>query len=123
GFNFGLQGAQFTATSTTAENQTLSFPMYVHSISCNKDNQDIVSMGSNSALIARKVVENAFEVISIHLMTIVTAVEYLQIEEKLAPATKQFYLNIREFLPPVVEDKPLSDIITNATRKLKDFAF
>ncbi len=32
GFNFGMQGMQFTATSTVAENQTLSFPMYVHSI-------------------------------------------------------------------------------------------
>ncbi len=26
GFNFGMQGMQFTATSTVAENQTLSFP-------------------------------------------------------------------------------------------------
>ncbi|MCL4169736.1 UNVERIFIED_CONTAM: hypothetical protein GTU68_050926, partial [Idotea baltica] len=32
GLNFGMQGVQFTATSTTAENQTLSNPMYVHSI-------------------------------------------------------------------------------------------
>ena len=32
GVNFGMQGAQFTATSTTAENQMLSNPMYVHSI-------------------------------------------------------------------------------------------
>src|SRR5690606_21927461 len=47
GFNFGVQGVQFTATSTTAENQTLSFPMSVHSIPNNNDNQDIVSMGSN----------------------------------------------------------------------------
>ena len=55
GLNFGLQGMQFTATSTTAESQTLSNPMYVHSISCNNDNQDIVSMGTNAALIAEKV--------------------------------------------------------------------
>ncbi|MHA4847907.1 aromatic amino acid lyase, partial [Flavitalea antarctica] len=50
GFNFGMQGVQFTATSTVAENQTLSFPMYVHSIPNNNDNQDIVSMGCNAAL-------------------------------------------------------------------------
>jgi len=62
GVNFGMQGAQFTATSTVAENQTLSFPMYVHSISCNNDNQDIVSMGTNGALIAKKVIENAYQV-------------------------------------------------------------
>ena len=32
GLNYGLQDSQFTATSTTAESQTLSNPMYVHSI-------------------------------------------------------------------------------------------
>src|SRR5690606_7196409 len=30
GLNFGMQGAQFTATSTTAENQTLATPIYTH---------------------------------------------------------------------------------------------
>ena len=54
GLNFGMQGVQFTATSTVAENQTLSFPMYVHSIPNNNDNQDIVSMGFNAALITKK---------------------------------------------------------------------
>lgn len=54
GLNFGMQGVQFTATSTTAENQVLSNPMYVHSIPNNNDNQDIVSMGTNSALLTKK---------------------------------------------------------------------
>jgi len=31
GLNYGVQAAQFTATSTTAEGQTLSMPMYVQS--------------------------------------------------------------------------------------------
>ncbi|MEA1897798.1 MAG: aromatic amino acid ammonia-lyase, partial [Bacteroidota bacterium] len=38
GLNLGMQGAQFTATSTVAENQALSNPMYVHSIPTNNDN-------------------------------------------------------------------------------------
>src|SRR6195952_1842401 len=62
GLNFGMQGMQFTATSTVAENQTLSFPMYVHSIPNNNDNQDIVSMGCNAALMTKRVVDNSFEV-------------------------------------------------------------
>ena len=73
GFNFGMQGMQFTATSTVAENQTLSFPMYVHSIPNNNDNQDIVSMGCNAALITKKVIENSFEVLSIQMMTVLQA--------------------------------------------------
>ena len=39
--------------STTAENQTLSNPMYIHSIPNNNDNQDIVSMGTNAANITK----------------------------------------------------------------------
>ncbi|MEJ0079442.1 MAG: aromatic amino acid ammonia-lyase [Puia sp.] len=60
GFNFGMQGMQFTAVSTVAENQTLSYPMYVHSIPNNNDNQDIVSMGCNAALLTQKVIDKQF---------------------------------------------------------------
>ena len=70
GFNFGMQGMQFTAVSTVAENQTLSYPMYVHSIPNNNDNQDIVSMGCNAALMTKKVIDNSFEVLTIQAMTI-----------------------------------------------------
>ncbi len=73
GLDLGLQAAQFTATSTTAENQTLSNPMYVHSIPNNGDNQDIVSMGTNAALITKKVVENTFEVLSIKYIEFITS--------------------------------------------------
>src|SRR5436190_23515002 len=79
GLNIGIQGVQFTATSTTAENQTLSFPMYVHSIPSNNDNQDIVSMGANAALIAQKVIFNSYEVISIEFMALIQALDHLGI--------------------------------------------
>src|SRR6202008_1103464 len=85
GVNFGMQGMQFTATSTVAENQTLSFPMYVHSIPNNNDNQDIVSMGCNAALMTRRVIENSFEVLSIQLMTLLQAVDHLDCSGKMAP--------------------------------------
>lgn len=58
GLNYGMQACQFTATSTTAECQTLAMPNYVHSIPNNNDNQDIVSMGTNSALICKRVIDN-----------------------------------------------------------------
>ena len=106
GFNFGMQGVQFTATSTVAENQTLSFPMYVHSIPNNNDNQDIVSMGCNAALITAKVIDNAFTVLSIQLMTLLQAIDYLQCENEMAPVTRQLYKDVREFFPKFIEDTP-----------------
>ena len=65
GLNLGMQGVQFTAVSTVAENQTLCFPMYIHSIPNNNDNQDIVSMGTNAALMTRRVINNAYQVLAI----------------------------------------------------------
>jgi histidine ammonia-lyase len=106
GLNYGLQASQFTATSTTAECQTLSNPMYVHSIPNNNDNQDIVSMGTNSALITKTVIENSFQVMSIHFMALVQAVDYLKIQDKLSPKTREIYTEIRNFFPVFSEDTP-----------------
>lgn len=104
GLNFGMQGVQFTATSTTAENQMLSNPMYVHSIPNNNDNQDIVSMGTNAANITKKVIENAFEVIAIEIITIIQAIEYLKVQDNISLKTKKMYDDIRN-LVPVFSDK------------------
>lgn len=106
GLNFGMQGVQFTATSTVAENQTLSFPMYVHSIPNNNDNQDIVSMGTNAALITKKVIDNSFEVLAIQAMSLMQAIDYIKYQDRLAPITKEVYDSIRAFFPVFVEDTP-----------------
>src|SRR6201994_263106 len=106
GFNFGMQGMQFTATSTVAENQTLSFPMYVHSIPNNNDNQDIVSMGCNAALLTKKVVDNCFEVLAIQMMTVLQAIDYLNAAPRLSAKTKAIYDSMRAVFPKFVEDLP-----------------
>ncbi len=99
GLNFGMQGVQFTATSTTAENQMLSNPMYVHSIPNNHDNQDIVSMGTNAALITDKVIENAFEVVAIEMIAIIQAIKYLNVKDKVSSKTKKMYDEISDLVP------------------------
>ena len=104
GLNYGMQACQFTATSTTAECQTLSNPMYVHSIPNNNDNQDVVSMGTNSALLAKRVVDNAYQVMAIHFMSIVQGIDCLEASGKLAPKTKKIYDEIRAFFPKFVDD-------------------
>jgi histidine ammonia-lyase len=106
GLNYGLQAAQFTATSTTAECQTLSNPMYVHSIPCNNDNQDIVSMGTNAALMAKTVIDNSYQVMSIHFMALMQAVDYLKIQDKLSVQTRALYDEIRAFFSVFSDDTP-----------------
>jgi histidine ammonia-lyase len=120
GFNFGMQGMQFTATSTVAENQTLSFPMYVHSIPNNNDNQDIVSMGTNAALITKKVIDNTFEVLSIQLMTILQAIDHLECQDKLAAASAKVYQAARAIFPKFVEDLPKYKDLKNVKEYLEN---
>ncbi|MDR1936954.1 MAG: aromatic amino acid ammonia-lyase [Tannerellaceae bacterium] len=121
GLNYGLQAAQFTATSTTAENQTLSNPMSIHSISCNNENQDIVSMGTNAALLAKTVIENAFQVMAIHFMALVQAVDCLKTEDKLSHKTAEIYRDMRAIFPLLVEDRPLHKDIENIKEYLMNF--
>jgi len=117
GFNFGMQGVQFTATSTTAENQMLSNPMYVHSIPNNNDNQDIVSMGTNAALITKKVIDNTFEVLVIEIITLVQAIDHLDKTPGLSPISKDTYNKVRAIVPKFSNDYP----IYKDLKKVKQF--
>ena len=125
GLNFGFQGVQFTATSTTAENQALSGSVYVHSIPNNNDNQDIVSMGTNSAVLAKQVLENSFQVMSIHMMAICQAIDLLEPDEKerLSPNAKSIYSQIRQHAHFVKEDLPQSESIAAVFEYIKETPF
>ena len=106
GLNYGIQACQFTATSTTAECQTLAMPNYVHSIPNNNDNQDIVSMGTNSAELCTQVIDNVYQVLSVLYLAMAQAVDCLGIANQLAPATKAQYDAIRAITPTIIEDTP-----------------
>lgn len=119
GLNYGLQASQFTATSTTAECQTLSMPMSIHSIPNNNDNQDIVSMGTNAAQITATVIENAYQVMAVHVMAIVQAIDYLKIQTNLSTHSHEVYNNVRTFFPVFTEDTPKYKDIANVINYLK----
>lgn len=117
GLTLGLQGLQFVATSTTAQSQTLAFPQYVHSIPTNGDNQDVVSMGTDAALLTAKVVDNAFVVLAVELVVLAQAIDYLAEEEKLSQSSKALYKGLRTILPTVREDR----VITAELQKIVGF--
>jgi histidine ammonia-lyase len=119
GLNYGMQACQFTATSTTAECQTLAMPNYVHSIPNNNDNQDIVSMGTNTAELCAQVIENSYQVMAILMMALAQAVDCLSIYDKLAPATKKQYDAIRSITPTIIEDTPFYEDIEAVINYLK----
>lgn len=119
GLNYGVQGMQFTATSTTAENQTLSNSMYVHSIPNNNDNQDIVSMGTNAAQLTAKIIENTYEVLSVELIAIYQAVKYLKIMQGLSSESRKILVKLENIIPDMIEDQAGYVIIEKAKQFLK----
>lgn len=119
GLNYGIQACQFTATSTTAECQTLSMPNYVHSIPNNNDNQDVVSMGTNSAELCRQVIDNVYQVLSVLFFAMAQAVDCLGIKDDLAPVTRAQYDAVRAISETIVEDRPLYNDLAAIERSLK----
>ena len=119
GLNLGLQGLQFVATSTASRSQTLSYPQYLHTIPTNGDNQDIVSMGTDSALIASQVVENTYIVLSIELVALCQAVDFLKVENQLSTKSKALYKKVRENFPVVKEDKEIWENLEKLLASLK----
>lgn len=109
GLSLALQGVQFVATSTTAQSQSLGFPHSLHSISTNADNQDVVSMGTDAALIAWQVLQNAYTVLSVELLTLAQAVDLVQIEEKLSPESRALYRFVRTHVAAIKKDRSFSE--------------
>lgn len=105
GLDYALQAYQFTATSTTAECQTLAMPNYVHSIPNNHDNQDIVSMGTNTALLTRQVVDNTRQVMAILYVALAQATDCMNLKDHLAPITRRAYDAVRALMPTVTTDR------------------
>lgn len=121
GLNYGMQACQFTATSTTAESQTLAMPNYVHSIPNNNDNQDIVSMGTNSALLCKHVIENAYQVMTILMIALAQATDCLKMRDRLSVETARAYDEIRRLTPTILEDTPFYEDIEKVETYLKSF--
>ena len=120
GLNYGMQACQFTATSTTAECQTLAMPNYVHSIPNNNDNQDIVSMGTNTALLTKRVIDNCWQVIAIQYIALAQAVDCLKIADRLAPTSRRLYDAVRAICPTFIEDTPFYEDIERVQRWLME---
>lgn len=123
GLNFGMQGVQYPSTSTVAENQMLSNPLSIHSISSNKDNQDVVSMGFNSSNVCKRVINNTYQVLSIQLVALCEATEILDVRDKLSTSSSNLYRYVREHVPPIESDFSISvslSLLHQSLTKLND---
>jgi histidine ammonia-lyase len=99
GLTMGFMGAQYLATSTTAENRQLAAPVSTHSISCNVSNQDVVSMGTVAARKAFKSVSNAKHILTLEVLADLQALSFRNAEGLGLGTGRIHEILSREFVP------------------------
>jgi histidine ammonia-lyase len=119
GLTLGLQGLQFVATSTAAQNQTLAFPHNVHSISTNAANQDVVSMGTDAALFAHKVIENTYVILAVEFISLLQAMDFVNAEKDFSESSQEMYKIGRKVTAKVLEDRILNKDVEKVVEFLK----
>jgi histidine ammonia-lyase len=90
GLNMGFMGAQYMATSSTAENRQLANPVGTQSISCNASNQDVVSMGTVAGRKAYRSVSNAKHVLTLEILADMQALSFRN-SDKMGHAINKIY--------------------------------
>lgn len=118
GLTLALQGMQFVATSTAAHNQSLAYPHSLHTISTNADNQDVVSMGTDASLIAARVVENTFYLLTLELVTLAQAVDVSKAKDLLSPESKKLFDIVRMHVATLQEDRSLTNDLEQLNKAL-----
>ncbi len=99
GLTMGFMGAQYLATSTTAENRQLANPVSTNSISSNASNQDVVSMGTVAARKAFKSVSNAKHIVTLEILADLQALSFRN-GDKLGGGTGKIYQLLKENFSP-----------------------
>jgi len=76
-------------------------------------------MGTNSAMVTKRVIDNAYQVQAIEMIALIQAVDYLKASERLSDTTRKYYGAFRELVPMFVEDSPMYEDI----EKVKEYLF
>ncbi|MEE9595672.1 MAG: aromatic amino acid ammonia-lyase [Acidiferrobacterales bacterium] len=108
GVRMGLMGGQFLATSLTAEVRQMCMPMSIQTLPSTGDFQDHVSFGMVAARRTRDILDNARHILAYELMCACQAADLRGIDQ-LSSATRALYDMVREHVPYLDHDEPLTD--------------
>jgi len=95
GLTMGFMGAQYLATSSTAESRQLANPVSTLSISCNASNQDVVSMGTVAARKAFRAVSAAKHVLTLEVLADLQALSFRN-AATMGTGTKAIYNRLKK---------------------------
>lgn len=122
GLESGFMIAQVTAADLLAEMRVLAHPASVDSVPTSANQEDHISMGMTAARKARRSVECLEYILGIELLCGAQALEYIK---PLRPGkgVEAAHSVIRRSVPPLTEDRILSDDMEEMARLVRSGAF
>ncbi|MFQ5534274.1 MAG: aromatic amino acid lyase [Sphingomonadales bacterium] len=121
GMRLGLMGGQFAATSLVAENRQMCTPVSIQTLTSTGDFQDHVSMGLIAARRTRDILRNSYYVLGYELLCACQAADQRGVED-LSTTTRAVHDIVREKVPYLDHDEPLTDHIEAAGSLLQSGA-
>lgn len=121
GINSGMMIPQYTAASLVSQNKQLCTPASVDSIVSSNGQEDHVSMGSNAATKAYRVVNNVYSILAIELLTAAQAINFRK-PLKTSPALENLVDTFRQHVPFIEEDRVLHDDMMRSEKFIREFA-
>lgn len=97
--------SQYTADMLIVEQRILSMPASIQSIPAAADQEDFVSMGMNTALKTRQILDNAYGVLGIEFIAAAQAIDFR--EYNVGKGTKAAHKAVREVVEHLEVDRPL----------------
>jgi histidine ammonia-lyase len=97
--------SQYTADMLIVEQRILSVPASIQSIPAAADQEDFVSMGMNTALKTRQILDNAYGILGIEFIAAAQALDFR--EFKFGKGTQAAHKAVRQFVDHLEEDRPL----------------
>lgn len=122
GLGSGYMIAQYVAAALVNENKVLAHPASADSIPTSAGTEDFNSMGATSAWKVRRVVDNSLRTIAIETLCAAQAVECRR-PLKSGPRIELAIARVRELVPRLTMDRPLSGDIELIAKAIRDGIF
>src|SRR5574341_126249 len=122
GLQSGFMMAQVTAAGLVAESRSLCTAASVQSIPTDANQEDYVPMGMAAAMKARRVLGNAQRVVAIELICGAQGIEFLK-PLKPGRGVARVCGRVRDLVPPLTDDRPLTPDIERVAAMLAEEAF
>jgi histidine ammonia-lyase len=117
GMYSGHMLSQYTADMMIVEQRILSMPASIQSIPAAADQEDFVSMGMNTALKTRQIIDNAYGILGIELIAAAQALDFRTYG--FGKGTQAAHKAVRKVVKHLEEDRPLYTDHNNMMESVK----